>query len=121
MASIHAPARTGYKNSHKAAHYDRIEIAVPKGMKQVIQGLASDKGLSVSAYIQSLVRKDQEGLFDTMQIAEKHREMLSGIRGNMHDGYDVTFRDGRIVHCRTKLDVRKAIIRCLTEDSESLP
>ena len=111
---------TSYKNRHKAAHYDRIELAVPKGMKQVITSLAKDKGMSVSSYVQDLVRRDQEGMFDTMQIAEKHRAMLSGIRGNIHDGYDITFRDGAILHCRTKLEVRKAIIRHLTEDSGSL-
>ena len=112
---------TAYKNQHRSAHYDRIELAVPKGMKQVIMDLARDRHMSVSAYLQDLVRKDQEGIFDTMQIAEKNRQQLSGIRGNMHDGYDVVFRDGHQCHCRTKREVRAAIIQYLTEDSESLP
>ena len=63
--------RTDYKNSHKANHYDRIELAVPKGMKQIIKDLAADKEMSINAYLQDLVRKDQEGMFDSMQIAEK--------------------------------------------------
>lgn len=112
---------TEYKNRHKAEHYDRIELAVPKGMKQIIKDLASDKGMTVNAYIQDLVRKDQEGIFDTMQIAEKNREKISGIRGNMHDGYDVIFKDGHQCHCKTKREVRSAIIQYLTEDSKSLP
>ena len=112
---------TAYKNQHRSAHYDRIELAVPKGMKQVIMDLARDRHMSVSAYLQDLVRKDQEGIFDTMQIAEKNRQQLSGIRGNMHDGYDVVFRDGHQCHCRTKREVRAAIIQYLTEDSGSLP
>ena len=99
-----------YKNRHKAEHYDRIELAVPKGMKQIIKDLASDKGMTVNAYLQDLVRKDQEGIFDTMQIAEKNRQQISGIRGNMHDGYDIIFRDGYQCHCRTKKDVRTAIV-----------
>ena len=37
---------TEYKNRHKAEHYDRIELAVPKGMKQIIKDLASDKGMT---------------------------------------------------------------------------
>lgn len=102
--------KTEYKNRHKAEHYDRIELAVPKGMKTVIKNLASDKGVSVNAYIQDLIRKDQEGMFDTMQIAEKNREMLSGIQGNMHDGYNVIFKDGHTIHCTTKKEVRSAII-----------
>ena len=101
---------TEYKNRHKAEHYDRIELAVPKGMKQIIKDLASDKGMTVNAYLQDLVRKDQEGIFDTMQIAEKNRQQISGIRGNMHDGYDIIFRDGCQCHCRTKKDVRTAIV-----------
>lgn len=101
---------TEYKNRHKALHYDRIELAVPKGMKQIIKDLASDKGMTVNAYIQDLVRKDQEGIFDTMQIAEKNRQQISGIRGNLHDGYEIIFRDGCIKHCKTKREAREVII-----------
>ena len=79
-------------------------------MKDIIRTLAREKGLSINAYLQYLVRQDQEGLFDTMQIADKNKEMLSGISGNMHDGYDIIFKDGHTVHARTKKDVRKVII-----------
>ena len=89
--------RTEYKNNFYKEHYERISLAVPKGM-------------SVNSYIQDLVRKDQCGMFDTMQIAEKNREMISGINGNMHDGYNVIFKDGHSCHCRTKKDVRSCII-----------
>ena len=83
-----------------------------------IKVLASDKGMSVNAYIQDLVRKDQCGLFDTMQIAEKNREMISGISGNMHDGYDIVFKDGHSCHCRTKKDVRSCIIEYCNEKGD---
>ena len=96
-------------------------------MKSVVKILANNKNLSVNAYLIDLIRKDQEGMFDTMQIAEKNREKISGIEGNMHDGYNVIFNDGHTVHCRTKKDVRPAIIsylhkenKCLTEDKQSL-
>ncbi len=101
---------TAYKNRHKAEHYDRIELAVPKGMKQIIKDLAADKSMTVSAYLQDLVRKDQEGIFDTMQIAEKNRQQISGIRGNMHDGYDIIFADGYTCHCKTKREARMTIV-----------
>ena len=45
----------------------------------------------------------------------KSREKLLTIKGN-HDGYDVIFKDGRTVHCRTKLEIR----RCLAHDNKSL-
>lgn len=85
--------RTEYKNNFDREHYERINLVVPKGMKDIIKALASSKGMSVNAYIQDLVRKDQCGLFDTMQIAEKNREMISGITRNMRDGYDIIFKD----------------------------
>lgn len=46
-----------------------------------------------------------------MQIAEKNREQIAGIQGNMYDGYNVIFKDGNITHCRTKKDVRVAVIK----------
>lgn len=99
-----------YKNNFRTENYDRIELAVPKGMKEIIKSIAKEKKLSVNAYIQDLIRKDQEGMFDTMQIADKNREMISGIQGNMHDGYDIIFKDGYTAHGRTKKDVRSIII-----------
>lgn len=102
--------RTDYKQQFYDDHYERIHLAVPKGMKDIIKNLAREKGFSINAYLQYLVRQDQEGLFDTMQIADKNKEMLSGISGNMHDGYDIIFKDGHTVHARTKKDVRKVII-----------
>ena len=107
--------RTQYKNKHSKEHYDQILINVPKGMKEIIKNLATSKEMSMSAYLQDLVRKDQEGLFDTMQIAEKNRQMIVGIQGNMHDGYDVIFKDGHKIHCKTKKDVRSNIIEYCKE------
>ena len=95
-------------------------------MKDIIRMLAADKGMSINAYIhayihayiQDLVRKDQCEMFDTMQIAEKNREMISGITGNMHDGYDIIFKDGHSCHCRTKKDVRSCIIEYCKEKGD---
>ena len=107
--------RKEYKQAFDRERYERIELKVPKEMKSIIKSLANDKGMSVNAYLQDLVRKDQCGMFDTMQIAERNREMISGITGNMHDGYDIIFKDGYSCHCRTKKDVRSCIIDHCTE------
>lgn len=112
--------RTAYKNQFNASKYDRINLSVPKGFKEIIKGLAQDKGLSVNSYLVDLIRKDQEGMFDTMQIAEKNRQQILSITGNMHDGYDVMFVDGHEEHCRTKKDVRSTIISYLAQDIQSL-
>ena len=114
----HAMNRTEYKNNFGREHYERINRVVPKGMKDIIKVLASSKGMSVNAYMQDLIRKDQCGLFDTMQIAEKNREMISGITGNMHDGYDIIFKDGHSCHCRTKKEVRSCIIEYCNEKGD---
>lgn len=37
--------------------YDRINIAVPKGYKAVIQEIAEQHGLSVNAYINQLIEQ----------------------------------------------------------------
>ncbi len=108
--------RTQYKNQFSKDHYDRMNLSVPKGMKQVIKDLAAEKNLSLNAYILELVRKDQEGLFDTMQLSEYNRNRILTIKGNTHDGYDVFLKDGRTFHCRTKLQIRQY----LAQDSQSL-
>lgn len=101
---------TKYKNQFNIEHYDRIHLAVPKGMKEVFKQLASDKGMSLNAYIIDLMHQAQMGMFDSMQIAEKNKEQIRSLSGNQHDGYDITFKDGHRTHCRTKLEARKAII-----------
>ncbi len=116
MPSTKSDKRTAYKNNFTRNHYERLNLAVPKGMKDIIKSLAADKGLSVSAYLQELIRKDQCGMFDTMQISGKNREMISGISGNMHDGYDVIFKDGHSCHCRTKKEVRMCIVEHCQKD-----
>lgn len=73
---------------------------------------------SASLLLWQRVQPAQCGLFDTMQIAEKNREMISGITGNMHDGYDIIFKDGHSCHCRTKKDVRSCIIEYCNEKGD---
>ncbi len=108
--------RTEYKNKFNAEHYDRISISVPKGMKQIIKTLASEKKMSINQYFLELVRKDQENRFATMQLSEFNRNRILTIQGNTHDGYDVHLKDGTSFHCRTKLQIRQ----CLTPEKESL-
>jgi hypothetical protein len=104
------PTRSEYKRDFYNTHYERIHLAVPIGMKSVIQSLATQKGMSINAYIQDLVRQDQAGMFDSMQIADKNRDIIAGINGNMHDGYDIIFKDGYTAHATTKANARRIII-----------
>lgn len=56
MAVSKAQIQATAKYNTKA--YDRIEIKVKKGQKAVIQAHAQRKGLSLNAYIVSLIEQD---------------------------------------------------------------
>lgn len=85
-------------------------------MKQVIKDLAAEKKLSLNAYILKLVRKDQERMFDTMQLSEFNKNRILAIKGNTNDGYTVFLKDGRTFQCKTKLQIK----RYLAQDNRSL-
>lgn len=52
--------RIATNNRWTNAHYDRINIAVPKGRKDEIKALADTRGQSVNAYIISAVDEKME-------------------------------------------------------------
>ncbi len=97
---------TKYKNQFNKERYDRINLSVPKGMKEAIQNLALEKGLSVNAYILELVRSEQEKIFDSMQLSEANKKKVLSIKGNPTDGYEVRLKDGRIFNYKAKKDIR---------------
>lgn len=43
---------------YKKKTYDRIELLVYKGEKELIKNFAEEKGMSVNSYITGLIRKD---------------------------------------------------------------
>lgn len=53
-------ARIRTNNKWTNAHYDRINIAVPKGRKDEIKALADTQGQSVNAYIIAAVDEKME-------------------------------------------------------------
>ena len=63
--------RKEYKQAFDRERYERIELKVPKGMKSIIKSLANDKGMSVNAYLQDLVRKDQCGCLTRCRLQRK--------------------------------------------------
>lgn len=48
-------ARIKANNKYNDKAYDRINIAVPKGSKAVIQSVANKYGLSVNGYLNKLI------------------------------------------------------------------
>jgi len=49
---------TKYKNDFIQNNYDRINLTVPKGVKEKIKEEADKLGMSVNSYIYSLILKD---------------------------------------------------------------
>ncbi len=58
MAYSEAQKRATLKYKQKA--YDKIYFDVPKGKKEVYKEQAAKRGLSLQAYIVSLIEKDME-------------------------------------------------------------
>lgn len=61
-----------YNNEFNKKAYDRINLTVPKGQKEIIQAAANEKGESVNAYIYAAI------------VQRMERENTQG--GNFHIG-----------------------------------
>lgn len=46
------------KAKYNAKAYDRLEIVVPKGQKEIIKAYAESKRTSINAYINKLINDD---------------------------------------------------------------
>lgn len=73
-------ARIRTNNKWTNAHYDRINIAVPKGRKDEIKALADTQGQSVNAYIISAVdeKMERDGSGTAPEIAQNGPESTTG-------------------------------------------
>lgn len=47
-----------YQNDYKREKYDRMELLLPKGRKEILKKKAKAAGVSMSEYINSLLEKD---------------------------------------------------------------
>lgn len=52
--------KTAYDNEFIKKNYDRINLTVPKGHKELIKAHAEKKGKSVNSYINDLIEKDMQ-------------------------------------------------------------
>lgn len=55
-----SPAKIAANNRYTAKNYDRINLAVPKGQKRVIERYAAERGQSVNAYIKEAIAEKME-------------------------------------------------------------
>ena len=47
-----------YQNDYKREKYDRMELLLPKGRKEILKKKAKAAGVSMSEYINSLLEKE---------------------------------------------------------------
>jgi len=55
-------SRSEYLNQYTKDHYDRINLAIPKGYKERIKAKADELGVGLSEYIFTLICNDLEGV-----------------------------------------------------------
>ena len=48
---------TAYKNRYAVEHYDRINLVVKQGVREIIRKTAETKGESVNGYINKAIRE----------------------------------------------------------------
>lgn len=58
MSEARQRANKKWNDAHMKDKYDRIQLVVPKGEREVIKGRAADLGKSVNGYIMGLVDDD---------------------------------------------------------------
>lgn len=56
------------KNRWNAEHYDRVVLTVPVGAREEIKAAAAAQGLSVSAYVRTLIIRDNAKNPDSTRI-----------------------------------------------------
>ena len=65
---------TDYKNKFISEKYDRINLTVPKGIKDLVRQHCEDNNLSVNGYLYNLIKEDLK-LTDKDDNKKSNRDM----------------------------------------------
>lgn len=111
--------RSQYQNEYIRNTFDRINLTVLKGKKEIIKAVAEQQGISVNEYIFSLINADikevdgqlvsnmaerkkvnqftdeQKAMMKKWQIPEKYLEMIESLEKN-DDGYFIYLKKGYV-------------------------
>lgn len=106
--------RSKYINNHRKNNYDRLEVLLPKGQKEVLTSVCIGLGISVNEYVRTLIANDLQGnksalltksnisdtvdtsLLNKWQIPKKYRLMIESATYSKEDGYFIRLKDGYI-------------------------
>lgn len=129
--------RNCYLEKYKKEHYDRMNILIPKGMKEKIKEASESMDASISEYLMLLVSEDistgksklaekkkgftpeQEVLLQKLQVPKKYYEMIEDLLFDKDEGYFIHLKKGfindvtgnRNIICQTTKEVRTLIVK----------
>ena len=129
--------RTEYKNQFYKDHYDRINLAIPKGERERIRKTAEGLGMAVNEYIYALICEDtatgqsrlgqkkqgfneeQRIMLEKWQVPKKYYDMIEDMSYTKEEGYFIYLKDGyinditgsRSIHCEKTAEVRRIIVK----------
>ena len=107
-------SRTEYKNKFARERYDRLNLVLPKGQKDVLKEQCDKMELSVNEYIKLLIQDDMKSgtsklkekmsgftdeqykAMDKWQIPTKYRDMIQDFHYSKEDGYFIRLKKGYI-------------------------
>ncbi len=103
--------RSKYIDNHRKNNYDRLEVLLPKGQKEILTSVCIGFGISVNEYVRTLIANDLQGnksalmtksntsdavdtsLLDKWQIPKKYRLMIECATYSREDGYFIRLKD----------------------------
>ncbi|MDU1175657.1 MULTISPECIES: hypothetical protein [Clostridia] len=106
--------RSKYIDNHRKNNYDRLEVLLPKGQKEVLASVCIGLGISVNEYVRTLIANDLQGnksalltksnisdtvdtsLLNKWQIPKKYRLMIESATYSKENGYFIRLKDGYI-------------------------
>ena len=127
--------RNEYKNQFNRDKYDRVNLVLEKGQKEILKEFCSRMDISLNEYIKLLIKQDtrsgtsklmtmmsgfteeQRQTMDKWQIPEKYRDMIQDFHFSKEDGYFIRLKKGyinditglRIIHLDKMKEVRLTI------------
>lgn len=127
--------RTEYKNQFYKEHYDRINLAIPKGERERIRKAADALGMAVNEYIYALIcddiasgcskfgekkqgfNEEQRQMLEKWQVPRKYYDMIQDMSYTKGEGYFIYLKEGYIndvtgsrnIHCEKTSEVRMVI------------
>lgn len=71
MSRLKTKTNSEIKNGYAKRNYDDVRLQVKKGQKEVIKEYAKSKGMSLNAYINSLIALDMGELLPEVKKEDK--------------------------------------------------